>query len=93
MPTTHTTTSLSEITKTYNGSAQAASGATAKLSSNSASAPSAAFTYKYYTNDACSAVSYKSSSVPMTFCHRARYGRQRWGFFFGNRYNFTKFEG
>ena len=51
----NTTTSLSAITKTYNGNNQAASGATAKLSSNNAAAPSAAFTYKYYTDSSCSA--------------------------------------
>ncbi len=49
----NTTTSLSAITKTYTGSAQAASGAASKLSSNSSTISGAAFTYTYYTNNTC----------------------------------------
>ncbi len=49
-----TTTSLSAITKTYNGSNQPASGATSKLVSNNSTISGASYTYKYYTNSSCS---------------------------------------
>ena len=52
---TPTTTELANITKTYNGSTQAATGATAKYNSNNATISGAAFTYKYYTNNTCTA--------------------------------------
>ena len=57
---TTTTTSLSAITKTYNGSAQAASGATAKLANNTAIS-NAAFTYTYYSGDSCSGTALSSA--------------------------------
>ena len=59
---TTTTTSLSAITKTYNGSAQAASGATAKLANNTAIS-NAAFTYTYYNGESCSGTAL--TSVPV----------------------------
>ncbi len=55
MAKSNTTTSLSAISKTYNGSAQAATGASAKLNSNNNTISGATFTYKYYTNSSCSA--------------------------------------
>ncbi|MDO4974999.1 MAG: InlB B-repeat-containing protein, partial [Alphaproteobacteria bacterium] len=49
-----TTTTLSAQTKTYNGSNQAASGASAKLSSNNTTISGATFTYQYYSGTGCS---------------------------------------
>ena len=49
-----TTTSLNAINKTYNGSAQAASGATSKLSSNNSDITGGSYTYTYYNGDSCS---------------------------------------
>ena len=47
-----TTTTLGNITNTYNGNNQAATGATAKLANNTAIS-GAEFTYKYYSNSTC----------------------------------------
>ena len=48
-----TTTSLSEINKDYNGSSQAASGATSKLSSNNSDLNDASYNYIYYAQSEC----------------------------------------
>ena len=48
-----TTTSLSDITNTYDGTNQEASGASAKLNSSNKIIDGAVFTYKYYTNNSC----------------------------------------
>ena len=49
----NTTTSLSAITKTYTGSAQAASGATAKLNSTNEAISGGSYTYTYYSGESC----------------------------------------
>ena len=49
----NTTTSMSAVTKTFNNSNQAASGATAKLSSNSSAISGGSYTYTYYTDSNC----------------------------------------
>ena len=56
-----TTTSLSEITKTYNGSAQSVTGATSKLSSNSSDITNGSYTYTYYNGDSCSGTALTSA--------------------------------
>ena len=50
----NTTTTLSTITKTYNGNSQVVSGATSKLNSNNTNISNATITYNYYSGTSCS---------------------------------------
>ena len=53
----NTTTSLSEITRTYSGRPQEATGATSNLSSTGGRISNTQYTYAYFTNDTCTVVS------------------------------------
>ena len=53
----NTTTNLPQITKTYNGQPQAASGATSILSSTGNSISGGAYTYEYFHDGSCTEVS------------------------------------
>jgi len=48
-----TTTTLPNITKTYNGSPQPASGATSKIASNNSNISNPTYTYYYFTDNSC----------------------------------------
>ena len=51
-----TTTTLNAITNTYNGSAQAATGAVSTLNSNSSIISSGSYTYTYYSGNSCDGI-------------------------------------
>ena len=53
----NTTTSLNEITRTYSGRPQEATGATSNLSSTGGRITNAQYTYAYFTNNICTEVS------------------------------------
>ena len=57
----NTTTTLAAQTKTYNGTNQVASGATAKLNSNNSNITSPTITYTYYSGTSCSGTALSSA--------------------------------
>ena len=59
----NTTTTLADVEKTYNKTAQAASGATSKLSSNNGTISGSSYTYTYYSGAGCTEAN-KLTSAP-----------------------------